>query len=82
MHGARVMQVVKLPCGFLFPNIRERKKASWCLSWHLAKPEKAQKSPALYARLAIKPDTILSRIGKKEERLHELLILHRVPLHV
>src|SRR6266487_2629529 len=47
-----------------------------------SKARKSTKSPALYARLAIKPDTILSRIGKKEERLHELLILHRVLLHV
>jgi len=64
----------------LFSASENAEGTPWCLFWHLAEPEKSTKKPLPYAWLAVKPNNMLSSVGKsvgkKEGWLHEPLTFH------
>jgi hypothetical protein len=79
-----VIQASKSLYGFLFPGHPRMQKGTCLLLFPASTRarKKHKKGPSLFARLTIKPDTMSSRIGKKEGWLHEPLTLHRIPMPV
>jgi len=43
-----------------FSASENAKRTPWCLSWHLAEPEKSTKKPFSYAWLAVKSNNMLA----------------------